>query len=463
VTCLLIVGGSDAGISAALRARGIDPASEVSVVVADGFANYSICGLPFYLSGEVSDWHSLAHRTREEIEAQGISLHLNTLVTTIDAGNHTVRTVDRQGACHELAYDRLVIATGAEPIRPAIAGIDLPGVHVLHTMEDSFAVHDAIERRPPQTALIVGGGYIGLEMADALSRRGIAVHLVEQLPAVMPTMDTAIGDVLRVELERHGVVVTTGAAVARIEREGHRLVVYGNAGLRMSTELVIIGVGVRPATTLAQPAGVRTGERGAITVTRRMETNIPDVYAAGDCVETWHRFLQRPVYLPLGTTAHKQGRVAGENAVGGTRLFEGSLGTQVVKVFDLAAAGTGLRDRTADGFTPLTIETVVPDHKSYYPGAHDLTIRVTGDRVTGLLLGAQIVGSWQAEVAKRIDIYATALYHGMEVAHISDLDLSYTPPLGAPWDAVQVAADAWVQQAQMPLDGAGAAVAESRR
>ena len=189
---------------------------------------------------------------------------------------------------------------------------------------------------------------------------------------------------------------------------------------------------------------METGEKGAIRVDRRMRTNVADVFAAGDCVETWHRLLQSSTYFPLGTTAHKQGRVAGENAVGGDRLFEGSLGTQVVKVFDLAIARTGLRDHEAKraGFDPLTVETEAWDHKAYYPGAQQLHIRVTGDRRSGQLLGAQILGHWQAE-AKRIDVYAAALFAGLSVDAINDLDLSYTPPLGSPWDAVQLSAQTW--------------------
>jgi len=202
---------------------------------------------------------------------------------------------------------------------------------------------------------------------------------------------------------------------------------------------------VRPNSALAASAGLETGINGALCVDRHMRTNIPDIYAAGDCVETWHRVLGRYTYRPLGTTAHKQGRVAGENVVGGQRMFEGSVGTQVVKVFDLAAASTGLGDKDAieGGFDPLTIDTEAWDHKAYYPGAQRVRLRITGDTKTGQLLGAQIVGPWQAEVAKRIDVYATALFFGMAVDGVNDLDLSYTPPFGSPWDAVQIAAQAW--------------------
>jgi NADPH-dependent 2,4-dienoyl-CoA reductase/sulfur reductase-like enzyme len=213
----------------------------------------------------------------------------------------------------------------------------------------------------------------------------------------------------------------------------------------LSADIVIVGAGVRPNTKIAAGAGVSTGIAGAVVVNERMETNVSGLLAAGDCVETWHALLERPTYLPLGTTAHKQGRVAGENAAGGRASFRGSLGTQVVKVFELAAARTGLSDAEARaaGFFPVTVETSVPDHKRYYPGATELRIRITGDAGTRRLLGAQIVGHWQAEVAKRIDIAAIALLERLTVADLTRLDLSYTPPLGSPWDPVQVAADAW--------------------
>jgi NADPH-dependent 2,4-dienoyl-CoA reductase/sulfur reductase-like enzyme len=210
-------------------------------------------------------------------------------------------------------------------------------------------------------------------------------------------------------------------------------------------ELVLVGVGVQPNAEIGQNAGLPTGVKGALRVNRRMETDIPGVYAAGDCVETWHRLLETYAYLPLGTTSHKQGRIAGENAVGGSREFQGSLGTQVVKVFDLAIARTGLRDEEARkaGFEPITVQSRHFDHKAYYPGAQELRLSVTGDRQSDKLLGAQILGHWRSEVSKRIDVYATALFHSMKVEELNDLDLSYTPPLGSPWDAVQIAAQAW--------------------
>jgi NADPH-dependent 2,4-dienoyl-CoA reductase/sulfur reductase-like enzyme len=259
-------------------------------------------------------------------------------------------------------------------------------------------------------------------------------------------VEPSLAHLVAAELRRHGVEVVTNTPLAGIALQGTGLSVWGAPGWHMEADLVLLATGVRPATALAQTAGVALGPHGAIQVTRRMETNLPDVFAAGDCVETWHLVLEAPTYLPLGTTAHKQGRVAGANAVGGAALFAGSLGTQVVKVFDLAVARTGLleHEARAAGFVPTTSEVTVPDHKAYYPGATSLMLRVTGDAPSGRLLGAQLIGHWQAEVAKRVDIFASALFHAMRVEELNDLDLSYTPPVSSPWDPVQMAAQAWL-------------------
>ena len=444
---LLVIGGSDAGISAGLRARELDPTVEATLVVADAYPNFSICGLPYYLSGDVPDWRSLAHRTSADLETAGLRLLLDHTARAIDPAAKQVSLTDPAGADRQLSYDRLVIATGAVPVRPPIDGLDLPGVQVLHTMGDTFALHQALATGA-RSAVIVGGGYIGLEMAEAFTARGLAATLVEQAPAVMPTVDLELGQLLGQELGRHGVQVVNDVTVKAIHQKAGALVVAGEPDFSCAAELVLVVVGVRPDTELATAAGVQTGVRGALRVDRQMRTNLPNVLAAGDCVETYHRLLDQPAYLPLGTTAHKQGRVAGETAVGGTASFAGSLGTQVVKVFELAVARTGLRDQeaTAAGLDPVTVGSVEFDHKAYYPGAHQLQLRVTGDRQTGRLLGAQLLGDHRAQVAKRIDIPAAALFHHMTIEALSELDLSYTPPFGSPWDAVQMAAQAWTRQ-----------------
>jgi NADPH-dependent 2,4-dienoyl-CoA reductase/sulfur reductase-like enzyme len=449
---LIIIGGSDAGISAALRAREIDPSVEPTIVMADRYPNYSICGLPFYLSGEVSDWRSLAHRTKEEIEQAGIRLLMGRRAEAIDAEKKIVLVVDEEGRTRELQYDRLIIATGAESVKPGIKGMDLPGVFLLRWMDDCFAVHKWLTEHEPRSALIVGGGYIGMEMADALSIRGLSVTVVEFAETVLTTVDKPLGEEIAVELGRHGVSTATGVGIESIERDGKGLTVKGTKGFSARVDLALVAVGCRPSAQLAAGAGIKTGIKGAIKVNQRMETSASDIYAAGDCVETWHHLLQYYTYLPLGTTAHKQGRVAGENSVGGNREFTGSLGTQAVKIFDLVAARTGLRDSEAQeaGLDPLTDQFEAWDHKSYYPGAEKMIIRITGARSTHRLLGAQILGRYKSEVSKRIDIFAAALFNNMTVEQLNDLDLSYTPPLSSPWDPVQMAAQAWAKKLRGP-------------
>ena len=442
---LLIIGGSDAGISAALRAREFDAGSEVTVVVADRFPNYSVCGLPFYLSGEVPDWHQLAHRTEEEITGKGIHLLLNHTAKTINTANHEVTVVNSDGQGNQLRYDRLILATGAVPVRPTLPGIDLFGVYHLRTMEDSFAINEYLHTHNPRSAVIIGGGYIGMEMADALTHRGLEVAVIEHSESVLKTVDQSLSRIVNDELQRHHIQVITSVRVEGISKIGTKLNVIGSRGFRVMTDLVLVSVGVEPQTEVAKNVGITLGLRKAICVTRAMETNMPDIYAAGDCVETWHYLLNQPTYLPLGTTAHKQGRVAGENALGGHQNFAGTFGTQVVKVFEIVVARTGLSDDEARkaGFDPLTIESTNWDHKVYYPDVHTLCIRVTGDRKSGRLLGAQMVGHWHTEVAKRIDVFATALFHNMYIDDLNQLDLSYTPPISSPWDAIQMSAQEW--------------------
>jgi NADPH-dependent 2,4-dienoyl-CoA reductase/sulfur reductase-like enzyme len=322
-------------------------------------------------------------------------------------------------------------------------------------MGDTFELMRTLEDAHPASAVIVGAGYIGLEMGEGLSARGLAVTQFEQLPEVLPTVDPSLGALVQAELTSHAIDVRTSTTVKRISTapagSPGRFQIeadhVSDGPLTAFADLVLVVVGVRPDTSLAADAGAELGIGGAIVVDRAMRTNLDGVFAAGDCVVTHHR-LMGLTYLPLGTTAHKQGRVAGENALGGTREFAGSLGTQVVKIFDMVASRTGVRDHeaVAAGFDPLTVEFEADDHKAYYPGSNRIRMRYTGDRQSGRLLGVQLFGHRHAEVAKRIDIAATAIFNEMTVEEISDLDLSYTPPLGSPWDAVQAGAQAWVRE-----------------
>lgn len=439
----LIIGGSDAGISAALRIRELDGSAEISVLLADDYPNWSVCGLPYFLSGETPDWHDLAHRT----EFGGIKINRCHVATSIDPAAKSV-TVQSPDGERWFSYDRLLIATGASPVVPNIPGLEHPRVHLLHTMGDALAVNSLLHTDPrPQTALIVGAGYIGLEMAEALAYRGLRVTVVSRSDPVFPTVDPVFGRAIGDELRRNKAVTIEGCAVESLESADPSapISVRGSNGFATEADLVLVAVGVAPNTVVAFTEGVSFGMRGAIAVDRHMRTDVADIFAAGDCVETWHRMLARPMYLPLGTTSHKQGRVAAEKLLGGDRLFAGSVGTQVVKLFDLAVGRTGLLEREAReaGFDPLTIETTTWDYKAYYPGATEMRLPVRADRGTGRLLGAQILGAWGSEVAQRVDVFAAALFHEMSVDQVSDLDLSDAPPFSSPWDPVQQSMRAW--------------------
>ena len=406
---IVAIGGSDAGISAALRASELDPATEVTVVVADAYPNFSICGIPYYISGEVTHWSNLAHRTADDLAATGMRVLTDTTATRINVDDHTLDVLDHNGTPAQLPYDALIVGTGAVSARPPITGLTGPdalgpkdGVHLLHCMGDTFAVMDSLQQRNPKTAVIIGAGYIGLEMAEALTMRGIAVTQTETLPEVLPTVEPQLGALIHAELQRHGVEVLTNTTVNGITRaDTDALTVtatHDGQTLSRTVDFVLVVVGVRPDTELAADAGAELGVKGAIVVDDTMRTNLPDVFAAGDCVHTHHRLLGL-TWLPLGTTAHKQGRVAAENALGGDAHFAGRLGTQVVKVFDLVAARTGLREHEAlaanRSWTPVTSQSSPDDHKAYYPGATPIHIHITGDQRSGQLLGAQLVGTPQ--------------------------------------------------------------------
>lgn len=428
--------------------------------------NFSICGIPYYVSGEVTHWTNLAHRTAADLAATGMRVLTDTTATKINAAEHTLDVLDADGSPNQLPYDALVVGTGAVSARPPIAGLTGPdalgpanGVHLLHSMGDTFAVMESLTRRDPKTAIIIGAGYIGLEMAEALTTRGINVTQIEALPEVLPTVDPELGALVHAELTRSGVEVLTDTTVSAITRTDADTVTvtaaHDGQTVSRTVDFVLVVVGVKPDVELAADAGADLGIKGAIVVDEAMRTNLPDVFAAGDCVHTHHRLLGT-TWLPLGTTAHKQGRVAGENAIGGSVRYAGSLGTQAVKAFDLVAARTGLREHEAlsagRGWAPASTTATPDDHKAYYPGATPINIRITGDVHSGRLLGAQLVGHRSAEVSKRVDTYAAALFHSMTVEAMSELDLSYTPPLGSPWDATQMAAQAWVREHRLAAE-----------
>ena len=443
----LIIGGSDAGISAALRARELDSNIGIDMLLTDKYPNFSICGLPFYLSGEVSNWHNLAHRKKSDIEAKDINVLTEHMAEKIDPKAKSVQAVNQTSNANiTLKYDKLLIGTGAKSKQPPIKGLDYPGVFFLRWMTDSFAIKNYLEKEQPGSITIIGAGYIGLEMTEAMRKLGLTVNLVEYFPSILNTLDYQLSKIIRSELEDNDVNIYTGTEVTQIKGRDKKLIVHGRDNFAVESDMVLVATGSAPNTTLAKETGISTGIHDAIQVNRKMETNLPDIYAAGDCTETYHNLLKEYRYVPLGTTAHKQGRIAGENVVGGNCKYAGSLATQSVKIFDLVAARTGLKNDEAreEGFEPITTDLDTWDHKVYYPEAQKMHIRISGDRQTQRLLGAQIVGAYGTEVSKRLDILATAIHNEMMIDDLNELDLSYTPPLSSPWDPVQMAAQKWM-------------------
>lgn len=438
---VIVVGGSDAGISAALRIKELRPEVVPTVITADEFPNYSICGLPYLISGEVEDWRRLAHRTLGEIEANGIDVLTNHTVHVIDEVNQRVTVAGADGEMTLMEYDKLILATGAVSLKPSIPGIDTPGVLFLRWVPDCLAMDDFINTKQPRSAVIIGAGYIGMEMAEALTQRGMEVTVVEFSPWVLPSLDEDVSRVVADEMGTRGASVYCNTSVESICGSDGGLSVKGSGGLDVRADMVLVATGSAPNTALGMSIGISTGSKGALKVTKRMETTVPNVYAAGDCVEAWHRVLEQYVYLPLGTVAHKQGRIAGENSVGGNREYAGTLGTQSVKLFSKVAARTGLTSKEArrTGISAVDFSLDTYDHKVYYPTAKELHIKVTADSATGMLIGAQMVGEFGTEVSKRLDILQTAIFHKMLVSDFCDYDLSYTPPLSSPWDPVQMA------------------------
>lgn len=436
-TEMLIIGGSDAGISAALRARELNATIKITMILADEFPNLSICGIPYAVSKEVTQWQNLAHRTVDDLKAYDIDFYMNTWATAIDAEKHTVVAL-RGDDQLTFTYDKLMVGTGAVPKELPIAG-EGAGIHVLHTMGDFFDIEAQLVQHQPKRAAIVGAGYVGIEMAEALTRRNVSVTLVQRGSEVLSTVEPDLAASVHDALINNGVTVLTDETITEIQatEAGYQLI---GSKTDDAFDFVLVVVGVRPNSELLVNAGATVTEQNAVVVDDQMRTNLPDVYAAGDLVQTKHRLLGA-TYLPLGTTAHKQGRIAGANIVGRESHFAGIIGSQVLRAFDVIVARTGLlpNEATAAGFMPITTTAVVDDHKGYFPGAEKITIRVTADKESHKILGAQLVGKYGSEVAKRADVFATAIYNDMTIEAFSDLDLTYSPVVGAPWDAVQAA------------------------
>ncbi len=441
----MVIGGDAAGMSAASQARRLRGPDELEIVAFERghFTSFSACGIPYWVGGDVPDRDRLIARTAEEHRARDIDLRLRTEVTELDLDRGRVRARDvDSGAESWTSYDKLVIATGARPIRPELPGMDAPGVHGVQTLDDGQALLDTLSRTRGRRAVVVGAGYIGVEMAEAMLHRGYEVTVVNRGAEPMATLDPDMGRLVREAMEGMGITMVNDAEVTELltgDDGGVRAVATEDA--EYPADVVVLGIGVRPETTLARAAGLPLGEHGGLLTDRSMRVRgYENIWAGGDCVEVLDLVSGQQRHIPLGTHANKHGQIIGAGAGGGYATFPGVVGTAVSKVCDLEIARTGLREKDAHRvglrFESVTIEST--SRAGYYPNASPMTVKMLAELRTGRLLGVQIVGREGA--GKRVDIAAVALTAGMTVDQMTTLDLGYAPPFSPVWDPVLVAA-----------------------
>ncbi|MEA4878194.1 MAG: FAD-dependent oxidoreductase [Aminobacterium sp.] len=438
----VIIGGDAAGMTAAGQIRKLQPKSQIVVYERSPHTSYSACGMPYLIGGLVENDTKLIVRTPEEFMAKkNIEAFVFHEVLSVDIKARTLEVLNIQtGKLFTESFDSLLFATGAEPIRPPIEGIDGEGVFSLSVLQDGLRLQRFIEENNPQKAVIVGGGYIGLEMAEAFCRRGMNVSLVDRSFQVMNTFDIDMADHIADAIQHVGTSLYLGETLKAIEYNNNRIKAAITDQRNIPADIVILGLGVRPHSKLAKEAGLPLGVNDSILVNQMMETEIEDIWAAGDCAQTWHLVTNKPFWVALGSVANKTGRIAGINMAGGKEHFPGVVGTAVSKHCDLEVARTGLSEKELEDldfhYETVTIKSKV--QAGYYPGAGDIHVKMIAEVPGGRVLGAQIVGAHGA--AKRIDVVATAISAQMTVRQLIDLDLGYAPPFSLPWDPIQIAA-----------------------
>ena len=436
----VVVGGDAAGMSAASKAKRENPELDVVVFEKGEWVSYAACGMPYYVKGEVEDLEDLVAVTPEEFrEERDIDLRTDHEVVGVDPGAGTV-TVEGEGETFEQPYDHLLVATGATAVEPPFDGLDLDGVFTIHNMDEAGAIQDYVTERSPDTAAVVGGGYVGIEMAEALSARGADVHLYEMLPHVLQPFGDAVAEVVEEHLRAKGVHLHLDTAVSGFGGEGsvERVDFEGQS---RDADIAVVGVGVAPNAQLAADAGIELGETGAIATDEYGRTNYANVYAAGDCAEARNVVTGEPDHVPLALTANRAGRAIGQTIAADPEPVGGTAGTAIVKAFDLGAARTGVVDEQRAreaGFDPVSVSISAPTRAHYYPGGAELTVTLVADGESGRLLGGTVVGR---EGAKRVDTVATALAAGMTVSELQKADLAYAPPFSPVRDPILTAAN----------------------
>ena len=436
---MLVIGAVAAGTSAAAKARRQDPEIEIKVFAEGEYISYGGCGLPYFIGGRIDSKEKLLARSIEEFARQGIEVKALTRAVEIDPVKGEISLVDlASGRSFEEAYDSLVIAAGARPVVPDFPGSELEGIFSLRTINDSLNIKKYLQEQRPRRAMIVGGGYIGLEMVENLLQHGCEVVLVERGPHIIPNMDDDMAAIVHKYLASKGVEVRTGEVISGFSGEQAIREVHSNQG-SIAADFVLMSIGVKPNSEIAAKAGIELGINQAIRVNDKMETNITGIYSAGDCAVVRHLLSGEDVYIPMGTTANKQGKVAGENAAGGNAIFKGVLGSGIARVLDMEISRTGFCEneciRLGIEFISHTIKGRTAAH--YCPVSGDIWVKLIAEKNTRRLLGGQIVGYGGA--GKRIDVLATAITMGATVDEIIEMDLAYSPPFSPVWDPILVA------------------------
>ncbi|PYS52041.1 MAG: hypothetical protein DMG13_17375 [Acidobacteria bacterium] len=447
---ILIIGGNAAGLTAASRAKRLDPRLAITVIEKGPYISYSTCGIPYYFAGMVTAEGLISYKPESFEKERGIKVHNHVRADEIVPSRKRVfATRTDTGEAAEFSYERLLIATGVKPKVPDIPGTTLRNVFTVTDLQDAIRFNEALSGAG--RVAIVGAGYVGLEVAECLHMLGKTVHLFEREAHVLPGIDRDMAQIIEYELQRFGVRLSVGSRVlALVGSDGRVTGIKAASGLGIEpADVVLFDTGVVPNVDLAREAGIQTGVTGAISVDAYMETNVPGIFAAGNCAETYCAIRQRPILHYIGTVAAKQGRIAGENLAARRSKFLGAIGTTVLKVFDLAVARTGLSsDQAAAESMPIVSARIEAlDRAAYYPAARKIWVKLITNRESRRLVGAQVVG--YGEASKRIDVAATAITAGMRVDELAQLDLAYSPPYGNLWDPLLIGAQALLRKMSM--------------
>ncbi len=438
---VVIVGGVAGGATAAARIRRLDEQAEIVVFERSGYISYANCGLPYYIGGVIEDPVNLTLQTPESFFSRfRIHMKVHHEVTAIHPDGKSVSVKNLEtGEIFEESYDKLLLSPGAKPVWPNLPGMDSDKLFTLRTVEDTFRIKEFVDQQKPKSAVMVGGGFIGLEVAENLRELGMDVTIVQRPKQLMNPFDADMASFIHAEMRKHGVKLALGYSVEGfVERDGGVDVLLKDQP-PIHADMVVLAIGVTPESSLAKNAGLALGLKGSILVNDRMETSIPDIYAVGDAVQVKHYVTGEDALIALAGPANKQGRIAADNICGGDSRYLGSQGSSVIKVFDMTAATTGINETNARK-SGLTVDTVIlspMSHASYYPGGKLMTMKVVFEKETYRLLGAQIVG--YDGVDKRIDVLATAIHAGMKATELKDLDLAYAPPYSSAKDPVNMA------------------------